>query len=87
MSLNIGAPRVKMIFKPIRIAIVPTMGPMALLTNDEIIMDNEATTIIESVPEQKAQKKRQVTSSLAITVTPLLSTIKSPVPNNKNPNP
>ena len=43
-----------MIFNAIIIAIVPTIGPIALLTNEDIIMDKDATTIMESAPEQKA---------------------------------
>ena len=49
-----GAPSVKMMLSPMSIAMVPTIGPMALLTKEEIIIEREATTIIESVPEQKA---------------------------------
>ena len=54
MSLNIGAPRVKMILSPMSMAMVPTIGPMALLTKEDIIIEREATTTIERVPEQKA---------------------------------
>ena len=75
----------KIIFKPIIIDIVPTIGPIALFTNEEIIIESEATTIIERVPEQNAKKKRHPTSLLLITVTPRLKTIKSPEPNKKYP--
>ena len=54
MSLNIGAPRVKIILRPISMAMVPTIGPMALLTKEDIIIERDATTIIDKVPEQKA---------------------------------
>ena len=66
-------------------AIVPTIGPIALPTNDEIIIEREATTSIDKAPEQKAMQNLHITSSLLITVTPLLSTIKSPEPNRKYP--
>ena len=64
---------------------VPTIGPIELPTNDEIIIEREATTSIDKAPEQKAKQNLQTTSSLLITVTPLLSTIKSPEPNKKYP--
>ena len=54
ISLNIGPPKVKMMFSAIKIAIVPTMGPIGLFTKEEIIIDNDATTSIERHPEQKA---------------------------------
>ena len=73
----------KIILSPIIIAMVPTIGPIALFTNDEIIIESDATTNIESVPEQNANKNLQTTSLLLMTVTPLLRTIKSPVPNKK----
>ena len=85
ISLKRGAPSVNIIFNPIMIDIVPTIGPMALLTNEDIIMESEATTIIERVPEQNAQKNLHPTSLLLITVTPRLKTIKSPEPNKKYP--
>ena len=74
-----------MMFNPMIIEIVPTIGPIALLTNDEIIMDREATTNIDKAPEQKANPNLHTTSSLLITVTPLLRTIKSPEPKRKYP--
>ena len=67
--------------RQIIIAIVPTIGPIALLTKHDIIIDNEATTIMESPPKQNARINLHTTSLPLITVTPLLRTIKSPPPN------
>ena len=44
-------------------AMVPTMGPIELFTNDEIIKDKDATTNIESSPIEKAHKNLHNTSS------------------------
>ena len=35
ISLNSGAPRVNIIFNAIKIAMVPTIGPIELFTNEE----------------------------------------------------
>ena len=82
ISLKSGAPKVKIIFRAIIIEIVPTIGPIALVTKDDIIIDKEATTSIDNAPVQKAKKNLHITSSLPKTVTPLLRTIKSPDPNS-----
>ena len=56
-------PRVNMMFNTIIIAIVPTIGPMALFTNEDIIKESDATTSIESRPIAKAHKNLHRTSS------------------------
>ena len=87
MLLNRGAPNVNIMFSAINMAMVPTIGPIELFTNEDIISDSEATTNIDNNPKPKAKINRHQTSFSENTWTPLLKTIKSPFPNKTYPNP
>ena len=77
----------EIIVKPIMIAIVDIIGPIAFSTIEEKRNASDATTLILSSANRNAQAKRQSISPGRKTIIWLFNTIRGPVPKIAQPKP